>query len=171
MSIELRGRGTMSVCTSLLGSPFKKSAAHSVGCRNTRRSLVDPQMFLCDGDEVPEHNARALAKALYRAIYDIEADSLSEPLVELVKSAGVVLASRCRPRLCGRLLYRLGDHRPRRRRIPARKRRLLNLVKLEPHGRSPTIRKEKTALYWVHDPTNWSDAIDRDNRSRGATPA
>jgi hypothetical protein len=41
------------------------------------------------GDDVPEHNARALARALYEAIHMIEADSLSESLVELVKSAGV----------------------------------------------------------------------------------
>jgi hypothetical protein len=42
-----------------------------------------------DVDDVPEHNARALARALYGAIRMIEADSLSEPLVELVKEAGV----------------------------------------------------------------------------------
>jgi hypothetical protein len=39
-------------------------------------------------DHVSMH-ARALARALYRAIYAIEADCLSEPLVELVKAAGV----------------------------------------------------------------------------------
>ena len=40
-------------------------------------------------DDIPAHNARALAKALYRAIHMIETDSLSESLVELVKEAGV----------------------------------------------------------------------------------
>ena len=41
------------------------------------------------GDEVPERNARALSRALYQAIRAIEADCLSEPLVELVKEAGI----------------------------------------------------------------------------------
>jgi hypothetical protein len=42
-----------------------------------------------DVDEIPEHNARALSRALYRVIHDVEADCVSEPLVELVKEAGV----------------------------------------------------------------------------------
>ena len=31
-----------------------------------------------DEDEIPEHNARALSKALYRVIHDVEADCVSE---------------------------------------------------------------------------------------------
>jgi hypothetical protein len=41
------------------------------------------------GDEVPERNARALSRALYQAIRAIEVDCLSEPLVELVREAGI----------------------------------------------------------------------------------
>ena len=40
-------------------------------------------------DDIPDHNARALAKILYRVIHMIEEDSLSESLVDLVKEARV----------------------------------------------------------------------------------
>ena len=39
--------------------------------------------------DYPDHNARALAKVLYSVIHDIEADCLSEALVQLVNEAGV----------------------------------------------------------------------------------
>ena len=67
-----------------------------LGCRSQNRIE-----FGCvpeyDEDTVPEHTARALAKALYRAIRDIEADCLeadrlfepSEPLIKLVREATV----------------------------------------------------------------------------------
>ena len=43
------------------------------------------------GVDVPKDSARAFAKALYRAIYEIETDRLSEPLRELVREARVGL--------------------------------------------------------------------------------
>jgi hypothetical protein len=41
------------------------------------------------GYRVPQHNARALAKALYRTIQAIGTDSLSDTLVEHLREAGV----------------------------------------------------------------------------------
>ena len=88
MSIELRGRGYVSLHEPSWNAVQKIGRAFGWVPEHEKKPL-DPQMFICDGDEVPEHNARALARALYRAIHAIEADCLSEPLVELVKEARV----------------------------------------------------------------------------------
>jgi hypothetical protein len=40
-------------------------------------------------DVFPEHNARILATALYRAIHEVESDCLSEPLIVHVRDAGL----------------------------------------------------------------------------------
>ena len=88
MSIELRGRGYVRmhedswIAVRELGRnlgwvpEYVKVAAQDTGLQD-------------DVDDVPEHNARALARALYRAIHMIETDSLTESLVELVRTAGV----------------------------------------------------------------------------------
>ena len=112
MSIDLRGRAHISIHESDWVA-VKKIAREFGWVPEYVRMFGEITGLQHDVDDVPEHNARALARALYGAICMIEADSLSEPLVELVKEAGVESAGRCRPRLCGFLLYRLGDHRPR----------------------------------------------------------
>jgi hypothetical protein len=84
MSIELKGRGYVNLHASDWGAI--KRVAFEFGWVPEYERKVGRTY---SGDDVPEHNARALARALYGAIRMIEADSLSEPLVELVKEAGV----------------------------------------------------------------------------------
>jgi hypothetical protein len=88
MSIELRGRGY--VC---LHEPswiaVRKIAREFGWMPEYERKDGEDTGLGYEVDDVPEHNARALARALYRAIHAIEADCLSEPLVELVKEARV----------------------------------------------------------------------------------
>lgn len=89
MSIELKGRGYVNLHESSWNAVRK----------NARELGWNPGEVKAPADEgrnwpgyeykVPEHNTRSLARALYRAIHMIEADTLSEPLVELVKEAGV----------------------------------------------------------------------------------
>jgi hypothetical protein len=88
MSIELRGRGYVDLHESSWNAVRK--IAHGLGWipEYERKSTEETglQGYI---DVIPEHNARALARVLYRAIHAIEADCLSEPLVELVKEVGV----------------------------------------------------------------------------------
>jgi hypothetical protein len=90
MSIELRGRSYLSL-----------REARWIACLKIAREFgwipeyerKDPEVtgLPYPIDDIPDHNARALAEALYRVIRAIETDSLSlsEPLDELVKTAGV----------------------------------------------------------------------------------
>jgi hypothetical protein len=88
MSIELRGRDRVSISEPSLNGVLKIARELGWMPEYERKSGEDTGLGY-DIDDIPEHNALALAKALYRAIHDIEADCLSEPLVELVKEAGV----------------------------------------------------------------------------------
>ncbi len=88
MSIELRGRERVSITEESLDSVLH--IARELGWMpEYERKAAEDTGLQYDIDDIPEHNARALATALYRAIHMIEADSLSESLVELVKLAGV----------------------------------------------------------------------------------
>jgi hypothetical protein len=88
MSIELKGRGYVSMHEPSWDAVQK--IAREFGWMPEYERKAGEETGLGYGvDDVPEHNARALAMALYRAIHDIEADCLSEPLLELVKMAGV----------------------------------------------------------------------------------
>jgi hypothetical protein len=85
MSIDLRGRAHINMHESDWVA-VKKIAREFGWVPEYVRMSGEITGLQYDVDDVQEHNARALARALYGAI---EADSLSEPLVELVKSAGV----------------------------------------------------------------------------------
>ena len=85
MSIELKGRERLSISEESLDSVLK--IARELGwVPEYGRKCGEETELGYPIDDIP---ARALAKTLYRAIHDIEADCLSEPLVELVKTAGV----------------------------------------------------------------------------------
>ena len=89
MSIEMRGRGNK-VCMHEFTWVAIKNIAREFGWTpEYERKAPEDTGLQYAVDDVPEHNARALAAALYRAIHDIEADSLNQPVVELVKEAGV----------------------------------------------------------------------------------
>ena len=86
MSITLRGRGYIHLHAADWVAVKKIAFEFGWVPEYERKAAEDtgPQY-----DDVPKHNARALASALYRAIHMVETDSLSESLVELVKKAGV----------------------------------------------------------------------------------
>jgi hypothetical protein len=90
MSIELKGRQRLSISERSLNSVLKIAREFGWIPEYERK---DPEVtgLPYPIDDIPDHNARALAKALYRVIRAIETDSLSlsEPLDELVKTAGV----------------------------------------------------------------------------------
>jgi hypothetical protein len=96
MSIELKGRGYVSMRESSWIAVQKIGRAFGWMPEYERKDGEDTWLGY-EVDDVPEHNARALAMALYRAIHEIETDCLeadrvsepSEPLVDLVKEAGV----------------------------------------------------------------------------------
>jgi hypothetical protein len=88
MSIELRGREHVSISEQSLNSVLKIARELGWVPEYERKSAEETGLGY-EVDDIPEHSARALAKILYRVIHDIEADCLSEPLIELVKTAGV----------------------------------------------------------------------------------
>jgi hypothetical protein len=88
MSIELKGRGYVSMHEPSWNAVQKIGREFGWMPEYERTEGEDAALgYQVDG--VPEQNARALARALYQAIRAIEADCLSEPLVDLVKEAGV----------------------------------------------------------------------------------
>ena len=88
MTIELIGRGRVRISEDSLDSVLKIARELGWVPQYERKSGEETGLGY-PIDDIPEHNARALATALYRAIHMIEADSLSESLIELVKLAGV----------------------------------------------------------------------------------
>jgi hypothetical protein len=88
MSIELKGRGRVEISEDSLNSILKIARKLGWVPEYERKSGEETGLGY-PIDDIPEHCARALAKTLYRAIHAIEADCLSEPLVALVKTAGV----------------------------------------------------------------------------------
>jgi hypothetical protein len=87
MSIVVKGREWVRIDSGSLGAVFEVGRA--VGWVPKYVRPEDTGLQEDDVVDIPQHNARALATALYRVIHMIETDSLSESLVELVKEAGV----------------------------------------------------------------------------------
>jgi hypothetical protein len=87
MSVELIGVGHVTMFEDSLNAVFKIGRAFGWVPEYVRAAAEAPG--LNDFDDIPAHNARALANVLYRVIHMIESDTLSESLVELVRVAGV----------------------------------------------------------------------------------
>ena len=88
MSIELKGRGYVNLHEhSWIAA--RKIARELGWIPGEEEAPADENRNPGYDYKVPEHNARSLARALYRAIHMIEADTLGEPLLELVKEAEV----------------------------------------------------------------------------------
>lgn len=88
MSIELKGRGRVYITEKSWVGVLQ--LARTLGWVPDYVTVTgDVNGLGYDVDDIPEANARALAKLLYQVIREIEVDSLSESLVEIVKTTGV----------------------------------------------------------------------------------
>ena len=81
MSYVLKGQYDVIISERSLNATFKIGRALGWVPEYVRAAAEDTGLQ-GDVDDIPEHNARALATALYRAIHMIETDSLTESLVE-----------------------------------------------------------------------------------------
>ena len=88
MSIDLKGSGYVS----MQGSSWNavQEIAREFGWTLKYESRTEEERGPGDyGEVIPQDNARALAKALYKAIHAIETDCLSKRLVKLAREAQV----------------------------------------------------------------------------------
>lgn len=88
MSIDLKGSGHVS----MHGSSWDavREIAREFGWELKYESRTEEERGPGDyGEVIPQDNARALAKALYKAIHEIETDCMSKRLVKLVREAQV----------------------------------------------------------------------------------
>jgi hypothetical protein len=89
MTIQLKGRDLVTIHESNWDACQEIAGEFGWMPEIKKKACEHPFLNDYEADAVPEHNARALARALYRAIHAIETDSLSEPLIYLVKTASV----------------------------------------------------------------------------------
>jgi hypothetical protein len=88
MSIDLKGAGYVSMHASTWDAI--QEIAREFGCTLEYESRTDEERGPGDyGGDVPDDNARAFAKALCKAIHDIETGCLSKRLVKLAREAEV----------------------------------------------------------------------------------
>jgi hypothetical protein len=86
---ELKGRGCYVVMSDSCWDALQDIAREFGWTLKYKRLTAKQRGPAFYGQVIPEDNARALSKILYRVIHAIEVDCLSEPLAELAKKAWI----------------------------------------------------------------------------------